>query len=107
MTRRTVGAQLVLLSRGDRITANWLNDVAAATARNARKIEDITTEVPEGEDGDGAAVGQIFTETARTTSTVRIEDASDPSVYVDIERIETIDFQDGSGNTLRLVFSNT
>lgn len=105
MTQRTTN--VTLLSRGGVIRADWLNDVASIAARNAQRLDAIETEVPEGEDGDSAAVDTVFTETSRVTSTVRIEDASDPTVYVDIERIDQIDFEDAaSGDTLRLVFNN-
>ena len=107
MTRRAVNSNLTLIRRGEPITADWLNDVAAATERNARLIDEITTEAPEGEDGPSGSTDVTYTETARTTSTVRIEDAADPTVFVDIQRIETVDFQSAAGDTLRLVFNNT
>jgi len=107
MTRRAVGGNITLIRRGESIRADWLNEVASTTQRNARKIEDITTEVPEGEDGEGAAEGtETYTETSRVTSTVRIEDASDPTVFVDIERMDSVTLQGDKGGILVLNFNN-
>ena len=94
MTRRVLGAELRLIRPRERITADWLNDVAATAERKAKQPNEETTQEPEGEDGDGAAVASNYTEdnTRRVETTIRIEDQSDPSVYVEYERIDEIVF---------------
>ena len=48
-----------------------------------------------------------WTELSRVTSTVRIEDPDDEEVYVEVERMDSVLFVDGSGNIQRLIFNNT
>lgn len=65
MTRKTLGAEIRLIQPGETITADWLNEVAAAAERVPRKPNDETTQEPEGEDGEGAAdskIGMLFVE---------------------------------------------
>jgi len=107
MTRRVLGAQIPLIQPRERITANWLNSVAAAAERVPIPAQTEETQEPEGEDGEGTTDDRIYTEQSRVTSTVRIEDDTDPTVYVDIERIDEITFtEDGSGAILTLKFNN-
>ena len=95
MTRRVLGAQLRLIQRREPITADWLNKVAATAERNAKAIDELNTEKPEGEDGEGSAETKTYAERLadRETTLVRIEDANDPAnVYIEINRIDRIVF---------------
>ena len=105
MTKRIPGAKFEIINRGDTITARYLNKVSESAASSARALSEISTEVPQGEDGDGSAADGTFIEVARTTTTVRIEDQSDPNVFVDIERIDDITFEDAEGTSLKLILT--
>jgi hypothetical protein len=56
---------------------------------------------PESEDGE-----RIYREVARTVSVIRVENPSDASQFVDVERIETIDFTAPDGGTVRFVLNH-
>lgn len=50
--------------------------------------------VDQAESGTVTGIGTIaYTETARTTTTVRVEDPNDENVYIDVERIDSITFR--------------
>ncbi len=48
----------------------------------------------------------LFTETGRVTTTVRIENSSDSSHFVDVERIDRISFKGPDGVVRTFVLSN-
>ena len=108
MTRRAAGTQLRMLKRNDPITADYLNSVAARADKAARALTEANLEEPEGQDGDGAesATSEVYTETSRTTSTVRIEDENDSSIFIDVERMDSVTFQGNLGDFLTLNFNN-
>ena len=58
------------------------------------------------EDDDIAEVELLFTETARVTTTVRIENPSDSSQFVDVEVIDRISFVGPDGVVRTFVLSN-
>lgn len=110
MTRRVVGAQTRLLRRGEKITADWLNQVAAQADANAKKLDAIRTQEPVGQDGDGTNPGVTWTEVAGTAvfgDPIRIEDASDPTIYVEIRNKIQVTMTDSDGNTYVLNFEDT
>lgn len=110
MTVLTSGSKLRLLKRGEVITAEYLNDIAAKADRNARTLDEITTEVPEGEDGAGTEPPAILTElpgTAVFGAPHRIEDASDPTVYIEIRNKIEIYLVDQNGNSVTLMLEDT
>ena len=55
---------------------------------------------------DDEQVELLFTETARVTTTVRIENPSDSSQFVDVERIDRISFVGPDGVVRTFVLSN-
>jgi len=108
MTRRVLGAQIPLIQRGEGITANWLNSVAAAAERRYQPAQTEQTQEPEGQDGEGTLLDSVWTEQSRVVSQVRISDDTDPTVFVDIDRIDEITFtEDGAGTLLTLKFDNS
>lgn len=50
--------------------------------------------------------GLNFIELARVSSTVRVTDPDDDTIFVDVERIDAVSFKDDEGNILRLAFTN-
>ena len=71
------------------------------TRRQDDPLEEEEEIVPE------APQQKIYGETGRVTSTVRIEDPNDSEVFVDVERIDQIQFSTADGEVFTLVFSNT
>ena len=66
------------------------------------------TVLPSGDaaEEDDAALGLIFTETGRQTTTVRISNPQDAQDFVDVERIEQISFQGPDGLIRTFVLNN-
>lgn len=50
---------------------------------------------------------RIYREISRTVSVIRVENPSDASQFVDVERIETIDFTAPDGGTVRFVLNHS
>lgn len=68
----------------------------------------IINRLPPGDEAeeDDAALGLIFTETTRQTTTVRITNPSDPADFVDVERIDRISFSGPDGVIRTFVLNN-
>lgn len=121
--------RIAAIKRGQPITARYLtgmaegiNDVqtALARARNAsmeayrrsnadqtnldpRQLDDPATR---GQDDQiVAADEQAYIESARTTVPVRVENPSDPSQYVDVDRIARVRLVNAAGEALELVLA--
>ena len=64
--------------------------------------------LPEGyePEGDDAALGLIFTETVRKTTTVRISNPLDATDFVDVERIDQISFLGPDGRIRTFILNN-
>jgi hypothetical protein len=93
---------------GEVIEARWLNDVVDGvnTALQPPRAED-DPPPPQPEEGDDeSAADEHWTEVARTTTTVRVEDPDDSDTYVDVERVDTVTFLRPDGTTIRLTMSN-
>ena len=86
MTRRRLAQEPRLLKVGDPISAKWLNAVASRATTRAERAQSEQREKPAGEDGENSAASLTLTEipgTAIWGATHRIEDASDPNVYIE------------------------
>ena len=55
---------------------------------------------------DAAALGLVFTEKSRVTTTVRISNPQDANDFVDVERIDRISFQGPDGVIRTFVLNN-
>jgi len=91
------------IRRGDPIRADYLNQLADGAnaalsgldpprSLRVRSKDDQINELQQGTGGQE----RIFTETERTTTTVRVTQEGDDSVWVDVERIDKISFQAGN-----------
>ena len=105
MTRKARGSQIRLLKKDEIIRATWLNEVASVAGSALLNAQSSETQIDNTADGQDQENPLIFTETSRTTTTVRIEDDTDPTVFVDIERIDDVTFSNSSGQTLKLTFN--
>lgn len=52
------------------------------------------------------ALGTVYTELSRLSSTVRVENPSDPAQFVDVERIDSVTLETTTGERMTLVFNN-
>lgn len=103
---------------GDRLSANYVNKIVDAAnlaidvlgpARSTRLGGRDTYDVPLDANGDGTLQGlgtKVYTETSRRTSTVKVEDPNDASIYVEIDRIDEVTLRTARGETITLVFEN-
>ena len=97
--------------RGRPITARYLQNTTRRIAQlerggGAPKSTQPKGSAPESTETPVANIGnESWTETARTTTTVRIENPSDASQFVDVERVVTITFDRGDGTTVVLNLS--
>lgn len=92
--------------KGEAITALYLGN----TTDRIRKLEGVVgarsaDPVPSDPVNAQQTSSESWTETARTTTTVRIENPSDSSQFVDVERVVTITFDRGDGTTVVLNLS--
>lgn len=51
-------------------------------------------------------LGGTWTEQSRTTDTLRVEDADDPGIYVDVQRITTVRLTHPLGGDITFSFTN-
>jgi hypothetical protein len=104
MTRRVLGGTLRQIRRRDPITADYLNELAALADRNSRKLDDISTEAPIGEDGESGTGTEVWNELSQftITETVRIEDDTDPTIYVDVRRVLLITLESEDSGALQI-----
>lgn len=98
------------IKRKEKIRAEFLNELVDGvnSLDEAIKPPTQTDEPPNKEitDEDSDFVpDNAFTEIGRTTTTVQVFDQNEEN-YADIERIETITFQNADGETLQLIFNN-
>lgn len=106
---------VTLVNPGDPIRARWLSNVARTVNDHSEALRPPQSLAPVSNDSQAyesddqipsAQLGsELFTETGRQTSTVRITDPSDSSVYVDVSRIDAVTFSSGA-RTLTLSFNN-
>jgi hypothetical protein len=95
------------IKKGDPITARFLNDLRDGVEENRKSVKPPRqrnapppADVPvEAEDPE------TFIETTRTTSEVQVFDDEDTN-YALIDRFETVSFENGLGETLKLKFKN-
>ena len=103
---------------GDRLSARYINRIVDGAnlainllgpAKSTRlpSADSYTPPLDENDNGVVNGVGtRIYRETARRTSSVRVSDPNDSSVYVDVDRIDEVTLQTGAGETITLVFRN-
>ena len=100
MTQYTSTSRRGALRKGDVIRADWLNDLSGESSRNARILDQIELQEPEGQDDDGTQIPVVLTEIAGTAvfgAVQRIEDASDPNVYIEVRNKIQISATDENG----------
>ena len=103
---------------GSRLTARHYNQVVEGAnlalevlgPPRSNRLPSADSNEPVLDDTDSGTVTglgtQIFVETSRITSTVRVEDPNDASVYVDVERIDQVTLRSGT-NVITLIFDNS
>lgn len=98
-------------NRGEGITARYLQNTTRRIDQlerggGAPKSLQPQGSAPESTETPSVNPGnESWTETARTTTTVRITNPSDPAQFVDVERVVTITFDRGDGTTVVLNLS--
>ena len=103
---------------GSRLTARHYNQVIEGANRalevlgppRSNRLPSADSNEPVLDDtGSGTVTGlgtQIFFETSRITSTVRVTDPNDSDVWVDVDRIDQVTLQ-SSTSVITLIFSNS
>ena len=96
--------------RGEPITAKFLGELADGVnsldepINGPQQIDELPP--PDVSDAVPTVPDYVFTETSRLTATVQVFDQNLEN-YADVERIESITFQNELGEILRLDFNNT
>ena len=102
---------------GEVITARYLNKIgsrvndrekaiAAPRQKNPPTSPEVQNQAAEDDTAGEVTPPTTFVETGRTISTVQVFDQDDTN-YAEVQRIETINFVNGNGETLSLQFANT
>lgn len=114
---RTPAERIPIVRKGDPITARLFNRVgqgvneALAAINPPRGLRSRSTDEQINElvqpESSGVDIAS-YEEVQRTTSTVRVYQDDDPMSenWVDIERVETIEFKRSTGDCLILIFDN-
>lgn len=92
---------------GEPLTARRLNESVDAIRdlQAAARPKDGGTNSPSEVDTDNeeqAAVNEVWTFVSAQTTTVRIEDESDSSIYVDVEKSTSVTVRRPDGTTVRI-----
>lgn len=66
-----------------------------------------STTISDKEEDEEEEPVRLYQEIRRTVSVIRVENPSDASQFVDVERIETIDFTAPDGGTVRFVLNHS
>ena len=106
MTRRVTGPLpgQVITSRFLRRVADNQNELLEKF-RGPRDVLETVVETGETGQVDGA-LDEVWNERSRTTSTVRIESDSDSSVFVNVQRVESITLAKSGGGEVTIHFDN-
>ena len=105
------------VKKGEVITARYLNKVGGKVndleksisppkQKNPPTSSEVQNQTAEDDTAEETAPPSTFVETGRTISTVQVFDQDDTN-YAEVDRIETITFVNGNGETLSLQFTNT
>ncbi len=103
--------KIPIIERGDPLTARYFNAVRTnienlkPSVMPPRIRPTKTAELQPAGDSAGTEPA-VFTEISRSTSTERVYDPNDSEVYVDVDRIDSVTFSNGS-NTMKLIFNNS
>ncbi|MCP5017113.1 MAG: hypothetical protein GY938_17855 [Ketobacter sp.] len=91
--------------QGEAITANFLGELTEGV-NDLKEVINGPLEINQGTEEDVEVIPDyVFTETSRQISVVQVYDQSETN-YADVERIESITFQNDKGEILRLDFNN-
>ena len=88
-------------ARGEVITSEFLEDTALRVNRNEAALagpRDVSDE-------DDTNNGLTYTEVSRSTSTETVYDQNEEN-YAEIERIDSVTFENADGERITLVFNN-
>jgi len=105
------------VKKGEVITARYLNkigrrvndleaSVSSPKQKNPPASSAVQNQAAEDDTAEEVTAPTTFVETDRTISTVQVFDDEDTN-YAEVERIETINFVNGNGETLSLQFANS
>ena len=95
---------------GDVISHQRLNDIVGTLNSHARSVNKPIEIIPDGEDqadtpvDDSESVQTIYTETARSETTITVTDSAGNTHS--INQIDSVTFEDQSGNVMVLQFNN-
>ncbi len=106
-----MSGRIPAIDKGDALTARYFNTVKANVeelkgAVNPPRVKDLETGELQPTGGSTGSESVVFAETSRSTSTERVYDPNDSEVYVDVDRIDSVTFSNGS-NTMKLIFNNS
>lgn len=59
-----------------------------------------------GADGQGLTLNEVWREHSRKTSTVRIESKDDPTVYINVKRVDQLVLTRGLGGRIYIILDN-